>query len=249
MDKLYRAGVVDNKELLLQHRERGVLVRDSAGSEHPTLDLFSTVEYGNDLKAALTSELGGARLNAAEARETAAYLASLMRPNLTFDALESAKRRQLAMSRVESVLIKVPRGEVLVRRGDLISSRSARILAVVNGSASQPESWWKLVGVVLLQILGVLVFWIDSQTRISASRRQAPPLLPLLAVGIAFAIILRGCFAITQSLASNFSSDALSADAFAIPFAVGRSARSWWWARGPVPRCCSRRSRPPRSAF
>ena len=220
-NKLYRSGVVDNKELLLQHRERGVLVRDSAGGERPTLDLFSTVEYGNDLKAALASELGGSRLTAAEARETATYLASLMRPNLTFDALESAKRRQLAMSRVESVLIKVPRGEVLVRRGDLISPRTARILAVVNGSASQPESWWRLVGVVLLQVLSVFVFWIDSQTRLSASRRQAPPLLPLLAVGIAFSIILRGCFAITQSLASNFSSDALSSAAFGIPFAAG----------------------------
>ena len=218
--KLYRAGVVDNKELLLQHRERGVLVRD-AGGEHPTLDLFSTVEYGTDLKAALASELVGARLSASETREAAAYLASLMRPNLTFDAAESAKRRQLAVSRIESVLIKVPRGEVLVRRGDLISPRSARILAWVNGSASRPESWWKLVGVVWLQILAVFVFWIDSQTRLAASRRQSPPLLPLLSVGIAFAIILRGCFAITQSLASNFSSDALSADAFAIPFAAG----------------------------
>jgi len=219
--KLYRAGVVDNKELLLQHRERGVLVRDAGGGERPTLDLFSTVEYGTDLKAALASELVGARLSASETREAAAYLASLMRPNLTFDGAESAKRRQLAISRIESVLIKVPRGEVLVRRGDLISPRSARILAWVNGSASRPESWWKLVGVVWLQILAVFVFWIDSQTRLATSRRQSPPLLPLLAVGIAFAIILRGCFAITQSLASNFSSDALSADAFAIPFAAG----------------------------
>jgi putative nucleotidyltransferase with HDIG domain len=198
-----------------------VLVRDSAAGERPTLDLFSTIEYGTDLKAALAAELGGARLNAAEARDAAAYLSSMMRPNLTFDALESAKRRELAMSRVESVLIKVPRGEVLVRRGDLISPRSARILAVVNGSASQPESWWKLVGVLLLQILSVFVFWIDSQTRLSAARRQSPPLLPLLAVGIAFSIILRGCFAITQSLATNFSSDALSSAAFGIPFAAG----------------------------
>ncbi|HKB69886.1 MAG TPA: HDIG domain-containing protein [Thermoanaerobaculia bacterium] len=220
--RLYRAGVVDNKELLLQHRDRGVLVRDSTGGgERPTVDLFSTVEYGNDLKSAIASDLGGVRLSPAEAREVAGFLASMMRPNLTYNAAESIHRRQLAMSQVESVLIKVPRGEVLVRRGDLISPRSARILAAVNPSVSRPESWSKLVGVLLLQLLAVFVFWIDSQTRLAASRRQSPPLLALLAVGIVFALIVRGTFAVTQSLASNFSSDALSSDSFAIPFAAG----------------------------
>jgi putative nucleotidyltransferase with HDIG domain len=234
--KLYRSGVVDNKELLLQHRERGVLVRDSTGGgEHPMVDLFSTVEYGSDLKSALSTELSGMRLSSAEIREIAGFVASLMRPNLTYNAAESVKRRQLAMNQVESVLIKVPRGEVLVRRGDLINPRTARILAVVNGSASRPESWWKLVGVVLLQLLAVFVFWIDSQTRLAASRRLTPPLLPLLAVGIVFALILRGSFAITQSLASNFSSDALSSDSYAIPFAAGPILAVLVVAAGPGP--------------
>jgi putative nucleotidyltransferase with HDIG domain len=158
-----------------------------------------------------------------------------MRPNLTYNAAESVKRRQLATNQVESVLIKVPRGEVLVRRGDLISPRSARILAAVNGSASRPESWWKLVGVVLLQLLAVFAFWIDSQTRLATSRRQSPPLLPLLAVGIVFALILRGSFAVTQSLASSFSSDALSSDSYAIPFAAGPILAVLVVAAGPGP--------------
>ncbi len=233
--RLYGAGVVDNKELLLQHRERGVLVRESSGAERQTVDLFSTVEYGADLKAAMAADLAGARLSPGESRETAAFVAGLMRPNLTYNAAESARRRQLAMSQVESVLIKVPRGEVLVRRGDLIGARSARILAAINGSVSRPESWWKLVGVVLLQLLAVFVFWIDSQTRMAASRRQAPPLLPLLAVGILFALIVRGSFAVTQSLASNFSSDALSSDSFAIPFAAGPILAGLVVAAGPGP--------------
>ncbi|HWC65862.1 MAG TPA: hypothetical protein VG777_07250, partial [Thermoanaerobaculia bacterium] len=195
--RLYRAGVVDNKELLLQHRDRGVLVRDSpGGAERQTVDLFSTVEYGNDLKSAIASDLGGVRLSPGEAREIAGFLASLMRPNLTYNAAESMNRRQIAMSQVESVLIKVPRGEVLVRRGDLISPRSARILAAVNPSVSRPESWGKLIGVLVLQLLAVFVFWIDSQTRLATSRRQAPPLLPLLAVGIAFALIVRASFSV-----------------------------------------------------
>ena len=234
--RLYRAGVVDNKELLLQHRDRGVLVRDTpGGAERQTVDLFSTVEYGSDLKAAIATDLALARVTPPEAREIGGFLASIMRPNLTFNAAESAHRRQLAMSQVESVLIKVPRGEVLVRRGDLISPRSARILAAVHPSVSRPESWGKLVGVLLLQLLAVLVFWIDSQTRLAASRRQTPPLLPLLAVGIVFALIVRGSFAVTQSLASNFSSDALSSDSFAIPFAAGPIVAVLVVAAGPGP--------------
>jgi putative nucleotidyltransferase with HDIG domain len=221
-ERLYRNGVVDNKELLLQNRERGVTIRDtSGGAERRTIDLYSTVEYGSDLKSAVNADLVSTSLRGRDAREVAGFLASLMKPNLTYNAAETSARRTAAAEKVESVFVKVPRGEVIVRRGDLISPKAARLIGLIQGSASEPRSWWRLTGVVALQVLAVFLFWLDTEVRKRSGRGEASPLLPILAVGIVFAVIDRGAFAIAQSLASSFSSDALSADSYAIPFAAG----------------------------
>ncbi|MGH9443156.1 MAG: HD family phosphohydrolase [Thermoanaerobaculia bacterium] len=220
--RLYRAGIVDNKELLLQHRERGVTLRDSAtGTERVTVDLFSTAEYGSDVKSLLAAELAGGKMTSSEIREVSAFLASALTPNLTFNAAETARRRDLASRQVESVLVKVPRGQVIVRRGDLVTPRDARIIAAVQGSASEPEPWWRLFGVVCVQILAAFAFWIDSEIRSRTMRKEPSTLLPLLAVGIVFALVLRGGFSVAQILSANISSDALASDSLALPFAAG----------------------------
>ena len=218
--KLYRTGIVDNKELLLQNKDRGVILRDSAsGGEKRTLDLFGAVEYGADAKAAVTAELAGSRLTGSEPREVAAFLSASMRPNLTFNAPETAHRRELAGRQVESVFVKIPRGEVLVRRGDPITPRAADLIALVKGSAAEPQAWWKLLGVLLLQILAVTVLRVDAEIRARSGRGRFAGLLPILAVGIIFAVVARAGFAMAQKLA--YSSDALTAYDFAIPFAAG----------------------------
>lgn len=218
--KLYRDGIVDNKELLLQNKDRGVILRDSAGGgERRTLDLFGSVEYGADTKAAVISELAGVRLVGGELREVATFLAASMRPNLSYNAAETAHRRDVAGRQVESVFVKIPRGEVIVRRGDPISPRAAALIALVKGSAAEPQAWWKLLGVLLLQVLAVVVFRIDADIRLRSGRARTSGLLPILAVGIVFAAVARAGFAMAQALA--YSSDTLAAYDFAIPFAAG----------------------------
>ncbi len=220
--RLYRDGIVDNKELLLQNRDRGVTLRDTAtGTERTTVDLFSTAEYGSDTKSLVAAELAGGKLTPSEIREVAAFLASALTPNLTYNAAETTRRRELAARQVESVLVKIPRGQAIVRRGDLITPRTARIIGAVQGSASEPQPWWRLLGVVCIQILAALAFWIDSQVRARTMRKEPSTLLPLLAVGIVFALVMRGGFTVAQLLSANFSSDALSSDSLALPFAAG----------------------------
>ena len=220
--RLYRDGIVDNKDLLLQNRERGVTLRDTAtGAERTTVDLFSTAEYGADVKSLVAAELAGGRMGPSEVREVSAFLAAALQPNLTYNAAETARRRDLAARQVESVLVKIPRGQVIVRRGDLITPRTERIIGAVQGSASDAQSWWRLFAVFCIQILAALAFWVDSQIRARSMRKEPSTLLPLLAVGIVFALVLRGGFTVAQLLASNFSSDALSSDSLALPFAAG----------------------------
>jgi putative nucleotidyltransferase with HDIG domain len=212
--KLYRSGVVENKELLLQNKDRGVILRETDGGEKETLDLFSTIEYGGDAKATVAIELAGSRLTPSEVREVAAFLAAALRPNLTYNAAETAHRRQLAASQVESAFVKIPRGEVIVRRGDQISPRTAQIIALVKGSAAEPQAWWKLFGVLLLQVLAAWVFRLDSEIRLKATRAKKSGLLPILGVGIVSALVVRAGFSVAQALGARSYE-------FAIPFATG----------------------------
>ncbi|HYR45685.1 MAG TPA: hypothetical protein VER78_01675, partial [Thermoanaerobaculia bacterium] len=124
---IYRGGVVDNRDLLLENRAP-ILLRDTASSrEVRRRDLSEVIEYGSPVRAALTSRLSGGQLNAREAAEIAAFLAPALRPNLTSNAAETARRREEAARSIEIVLTKIPRGKVIVRRGDEISPRAAEI--------------------------------------------------------------------------------------------------------------------------
>jgi hypothetical protein len=236
LNRLYQGGIVDNKELLLQYRDRGISLRElPGGSERRTLDLFTTVEYGSDVKSALAAELMTSRLKGPEVQEVAAFLAAALAPNLTFNSSESARRRVSATRQVESVLTKIPRGQIIVRRGDLINPHVARVIGMVKGSASDPQAWWKLLAVVVLQSLAAFLFWTDARTRLRMMREERSPLLALLSAGILSGVVVRGAFILSQALSVSFPSDAFSSASFAIPFAAGPVLAVLLCTSGPGP--------------
>ena len=161
---LYRGGVVDNRDLLMENRARGILVRDTAtGRETRRSELSDAVEYGSPVKNALVSRLAGGPLRGREVVEVAASLAAALRPNLTFNGVETARRRQQASSSVETVLTKIPRGKVIVRRGDEITPRAADWIAAARASLADPSSWLKVIGILVLQSLAAVLFWLDTR--------------------------------------------------------------------------------------
>src|ERR1700682_5164355 len=110
---LYQAGVVDNRDFLAANRDRGVALRDvRTGREVRRKDLSDAVEYGSHAKGAVATRLAGGPLKGRALTEVAAFLAAALRPNVTFDATETARRRHEASRSVETVLTKVPPGEV-----------------------------------------------------------------------------------------------------------------------------------------
>jgi len=223
--ELYQRGVVDNRELLLENQAGGVLLREPAsGRETRRRSLSEAVEYGSEAKSALTMRLMGSPLRGRERSEVAAFLAATLRPNLTFNASETAGRREEAARSVESVFTKIPRGKVIVRKGDEISPRAALWIAAVRASVSDPSSWVKVVGIALLQAFAAAAFWLDAR-RLQRRRRERSPEVvygSALATGMLFALLTRGAFALAQGLSSSFEGAAWAAHTYyAIPFAAG----------------------------
>ena len=221
---LYRGGVVDNHDVLLEYRARGLLLRDSSTShEVRRRELSDVVEYGAQAKAALTEKLSAGPLAEREIVEVAAILAAAARPNLTYNAAETGRRRDEAARSIDMVLTRIPRGKVIVRRGDEISPRAAEWIAAVRASVSDPSSWLKVTGILILQVLAAIAFWVDARRQRRKRERGSPVLYAsVLSTGIVFALVTRGAFALAQGLSSSFEGAAWAVHTYyAIPFAAG----------------------------
>jgi len=232
---LYRVGVVDHRDLPPEGRARGITVRDSSTGRETKRRDAGAVEYGNETKSAVAARLVDGPLSVRERAEVAAFLAAILRPNMTYDAAQTAERRDRSARSVESVFTRIPRGKVLVRRGDEITPRAAQWIAAVRASASDPSSWVKVTGVMVLQVLAVLAFWLDArrQRRRKRERSTAVVFGTVLATGILFALVTRGAFALAQALSPSLEG-ASGAVNYAIPFAAGPIVVSLVAGMGPA---------------
>ncbi len=235
---LYRAGVVDNRAAVLENRGSGILLHDpGTGRDARRKDVSEVLEYGAQAKAALAERLADTALPPRERSEVAAFLAATMRPNLTSNASATADRRAEASRSVETVLTKIPRGKVIVRKGDEITPRAAQWIDAARASVSDPSSWVKVAGIALLQICAALAFWLDARRQRRRRRERAPEVVygSVLATGILFALLTRGAFALAQTLSTSFEGATWASHSYyAIPFAAGPIVASLVAGMGPA---------------
>jgi len=234
---LYRSGIVDNRELFLEQR-RGILLRDTAtGREQRLRDVPRPLEYGSEAKSEVAARLADGSFKPNERGEVAAFLAASLRPNLSFNASETAHRKDEASRAVESVFTKIPRGKVIVRKGDEITPRTAAWVAAVRASVADPSSWVKVAGIMILQTLAALAFWMDAR-RLTRRKRERPPetiYASIVSAGILFALLTRGFFVLAQGFSSSFEGAATAAATYyALPFAAGPIVASLVAGMGPA---------------
>ncbi|MEP6993459.1 MAG: HDIG domain-containing metalloprotein [Acidobacteriota bacterium] len=232
---LYRGGVVDHRDLAPEERSRGILVRDTASARESKRRDVGALEYGTEAKSAVSAKLAELPFAERERTEVAAFLAAALRPSLTYDAALTAERRASAGSAVESVFTKIPRGKVIVRRGDEITPRAAQWITAVRASVSDPSSWVKVTGILILQILATGAFWLDARRQRRRKRERTAGVVfgSVLATGILFSLVTRGGFVLAQALSPSLESASGSVN-YAIPFAAGPIVVSLVAGMGPA---------------
>lgn len=232
---LYRGGIVDHRDLAPEARSRGLTVRDTSSGKESRRRESGAVEYGNEMRSAVSSRLADSPLTSRERTEVAAFLAAILRPSLVYDAPLTAERRQQAASGVETVFTRIPRGKVIVRRGDEITTRTALWITAVRTSASDPSSWVKVTGILILQILAAWAFWLDARRQRRRRRERSTGVVygSVLATGIVFAVVTRAAFGVAQALSPSLEG-ASGAVNFAIPFAAGPIVVSLVAGMGPA---------------
>lgn len=154
---LYRHRVIASRAQL--PRSGRVTVQDPRSGrewqEEPLKESFTLDES----RAFATRQLGEGGASAAEMAAMSPLLADLITPNLTFNDTLTEVLRQEAAARVDPLIVRVPKGKVLVRRGELVSEEMLRTLTAYNRARDLGASGTVILGNLLL--LSLLLFFMS----------------------------------------------------------------------------------------
>ncbi|MCU0293151.1 MAG: HDIG domain-containing protein [Thermoanaerobaculaceae bacterium] len=207
--KLYRQGIVADRAELLRVADKGVTLRDArTGDERLELDVFRLIDGGAGLAEVVEQKLADEPSVARAWRAPlAAFLARVLRPNVVFDRTETLARRLRAAESVQEVSVRLPRGRVLVRRGDEVTPQAARLLAALAERNSPSRIILPLFGVLLLNLLlaGAWQFFAIRQT---PSREEALVRFGAVAVlSLVLLLLIRGFAFLAGSVAGAVMRD------------------------------------------
>jgi putative nucleotidyltransferase with HDIG domain len=220
-----RRGVVGNKTMLLENRLRGIVLRNlGTGGEQVQLDLFGPLGYPEEARGMLESEIGDWSGYSSEDRR---ILVDLLLANLPANLLpnrsETLARRDAAAAGAGVVFNQVRKGQVIVRKGDVIDEGDAYAIAQMRGERQLRLQVPPLAGTLLLLGLVAAVVWLGLQREKVADhgpRRLFGEGLLLLLLSLLGA---KFCFVVAAGLSSVFEGPPLNAArswAYATPFAT-----------------------------
>ena len=171
---LYRQGVVSDRTELLHSADRGITLRTAGKNEERVeLDVYRFVDGGPGLAEVVEQRLSGEpSVPRAWRAPLAAMLARAMVPNVVLDRGQTLARRLKAASSVEEVSVRLPRGKILVRRGDEVNTQTARLLAALAERNTPTQTALPLGGAALLLAL-VGAAWLFYLRRQSPSVEEA----------------------------------------------------------------------------
>lgn len=207
--RLYRQGVVSDRMELLHSADRGITLRTAGkNDDHVELDVYRFVDGGTSLAEVVEQRLAAEPgIPRSWRGPLAAMLARAMIPNVTLDRGETLARRLKAASSVEEVSVRLPRGKVLVRRGDEVSAQTARLLAALAERDTSTRTLAPVAGVLLLLTL-LAGAWQFYLRRMSPSLEEARTRFGAAVILSVMVLVLERSFAfLAQGMAAGLMRD------------------------------------------
>ncbi|HEX5715905.1 MAG TPA: HDIG domain-containing protein, partial [Thermoanaerobaculia bacterium] len=225
-----RRGVVSNKALLLENRMRGVSLRrlgagvsTTGGTEEVHFDLFDHLGYPGEAREFLESEIGD--WSGYTSRERS-LLAGLLLDNLTINLLpnrsETLDRSEAAAAGAGRVFNQIRKGQVIVRKGDVVDAADARVIAQMRGERQLRLQVPPLAATFFLLALATAVVWLalsGEKVADHGPRRVFGESLMLLLGSLLGA---KFCFLVAGALSGAFDAEPLNSArsyTYAVPFA------------------------------
>ncbi|HYG62524.1 MAG TPA: HDIG domain-containing protein [Thermoanaerobaculia bacterium] len=220
-----RRGVVSDKALLLENRMRGISLRNLATQrENVQVDLFDYLSYPDEVRDLVEAEVRDwSGLGAAERTLLVSLLVENIPANLYLNRSETLARQEAVAAEVGQVFNQIRKGQVIVRKGDVISAADAQAISQIRGERQLRLQVPPIAATFFLLGLACLVLWLGlaSERVADHSRRrifsEALLLLLLSVLGAKF------CFLVAGALSGAFEAaplNSLRSYSYAIPFAA-----------------------------
>lgn len=176
LQNVLQNGIVANKELLLQAKDKGIILRRlSSRQERPVKNLqrflspeearTAATNFGDDLFKDTNRNVHSVIVEVA---------AGLLQPNLTLNKGETEERKKIASEEVKAVLSQVKEGEMLLREGTRVTEADmVKLKALTHEMGRQPLLTSGL-GFMLLTIVFLIILfnvtYSDHHTRVVTNK-------------------------------------------------------------------------------
>jgi putative nucleotidyltransferase with HDIG domain len=149
---------VINKALLPS--DRGISVRDRQTGEEFILDRLETILDLDQARAQLRSMLRDREgVRAADVDAVASLLESVLPTNLTYNAGETERRRELAARNIPLLVTKIPKAKIIVRKGEEVTPEVLAQLAFIEERSGSEVEILSVFGSFLLLLMLVFFIW------------------------------------------------------------------------------------------
>jgi hypothetical protein len=220
--EVYRHRVVGSRALL--PRAGRVSVRDTRTGEEWKEEPLRDVLSLDEARRLAVRALRDAGTAAPEQAALGLFVTELIAPSLSFNGALTETRRQEAAARIEPLITRIPKGKVLLRRGEVVSQGTARILRAFNEARAAGASGRVILGNVLLMAL-LLFFMARYVFFYQRSYRRERHLFALMVVVTVLGLLIdRGFLWLYEHLVDSFQGQPYANPAFyryMVPMAAG----------------------------
>ncbi len=135
-----------------------LVLKQAVGALRPVFALQITSSSLDAAKQKLRSIVNALTISPDASTAVYEVAAGFIRPNQVIDQEQTLARRQAAMNEVAPVAIAVPKGQQVVKKGDVITARTALVLTALG--ITQTRSGWKVwLGIFLVCLLEATVLF------------------------------------------------------------------------------------------
>jgi putative nucleotidyltransferase with HDIG domain len=163
-------GIVPNKTWSLQARGEDILIRKLVSRDEyisPPPHSYPDIEEARKFARMQALEMNG---DPKEMRIVAILASQLLRPNLTFNLIETERRREQAYASVKPVYIHIARNEMLVREGQKIGPEELLKLKAHEPKGSSGHMFMVFLALFLTGAVCIWVFVTVARQHIASYR-------------------------------------------------------------------------------
>lgn len=227
LTKILENGVVENKHVLLQESDKGIILRTS-GDTQSEKNVYNLKQfYGFDQAKTMVRIIGQPFLTETDynlRNLIVDFAQRLIIPNITLNVEETNKRKRAAEKKVKPVFYDVKTGEMLLREGEKVGQIQFLKLNVFNQIQTKKQLLERGVGAFAIGLFLFIIMYMMAHTKNDKKfeNSQEKSLIFIATVFITFFFIARISASIFETLAYHSPlSISDSSMIFGIPVAAG----------------------------